>query len=327
MWLKSCFTAHFKLLIVYYMGCSEWVNKGVISDAVIKFSWTVNNTSLSGLTSAVQLQMYSRTNPIKHNVTTDDVVEINVFGSFDWWLTKHWSGFHFFRLCVLDHLIHQCLKRAQTSLTLTGLYHAKPARETGQKFTTWQLPNDFLLSSFRNIPLTNLLLDTPAAAHRFWPFSVLHGVNPPNETNIHSWMRKKERLDREEDREKVWGRSCSMKGNLSNAAQMGLWEALFKGSCPSPHTTAGLHDQCGLPFRTKSSRDRFLKQSWNKRVKGTRVKHQYGWFADRKNSLAVFLIMSVVPSCNCLIVGICCFSLSYMVGNQISLGADGPIKQ
>lgn len=34
-----------------------------------------------------------------------------------------------------------------------------------------------------------------------------------------------------------------MKGNLSSAAQLGLWEELFKGSCPSPHTAGGLHNQ------------------------------------------------------------------------------------
>lgn len=30
-----------------------------------------------------------------------------------------------------------------------------------------------------------------------------------------------------------------MKGNLSSAAQLGLWEEFFKGSCPSPRTASG----------------------------------------------------------------------------------------
>lgn len=43
---------------------------------------------------------------------------------------------------------------------------------------------------------------------------------------------------------KIWGRSCSMKGNLSTAAQMGLWEEFFTGNCPSPRATARIHDNC-----------------------------------------------------------------------------------
>lgn len=43
----------------------------------------MNNTSLSDLNAAAELQMYWSTNPIKNNVSADDVVEINVFGSFD----------------------------------------------------------------------------------------------------------------------------------------------------------------------------------------------------------------------------------------------------
>lgn len=32
------------------------------------------------------------------------------------------------------------------------------------------------------------------------------------------------------------------KGIFHTAAQMGLWEELFRGSCPSPHAADGLHD-------------------------------------------------------------------------------------
>lgn len=74
--LKSGFTYH------YSLRNSERGNEGVISDKSC-FSLTLCNTSLFGLNTAVELQMYGRVNPIKHNVTTDGVIKINVFGSFD----------------------------------------------------------------------------------------------------------------------------------------------------------------------------------------------------------------------------------------------------
>lgn len=46
-------------------------------------SFILNSTSLSGLNAAVELQMYWRTNPIKHNVSADDVIDTIAFGSFD----------------------------------------------------------------------------------------------------------------------------------------------------------------------------------------------------------------------------------------------------
>ena len=70
---------------------------------------------------------------------------------------------------------------------------------------------------------------------------LLHHIK--NETK--NKQKQQKQLNRwEEDQVKFCGRSCSMKGNLSTAAQMGPWEELFRGSCPSPQATARLHDEC-----------------------------------------------------------------------------------
>lgn len=106
----------------------------------------------------------------------------------------------------------------------------------------------------------------------------LRDIKPQNETNIHSWRKniqqqhKKKKIERK-TKWKSEAAAAVWKGIFHTAAQMGLWEELFRGSCPSPHAADGLHDLrwSGFVFfvffRTKSSRDRFLEQSWNKSEK------------------------------------------------------------
>lgn len=146
--------------------------------------------------------------------------------------------------------------------------------EDNSSFTPWKLHNDFLSSSFKNSVTAFLSLtccEILLLYHTGFDLVLCFAswYQTTSETYIHS---RKGKGTAEKDRVIVWGCSCSMKANLSSAAQMGLRDEIFKGSCPSPHTAGGLHDQhcMGSSSGQKSSWDRFLKQSWNKKEKGTR---------------------------------------------------------
>lgn len=89
---------------------------------------------------------------------------------------------------------------------------------------THHMKANFLRSKISNSVATffsHLLWDTPVATVRSEPF--LHCAPWYRNTewkNIDSWRKKTP--DRDEDQAKHWGRSCSLKGNLSTAAQMGV---------------------------------------------------------------------------------------------------------
>lgn len=151
----------------------------------------------------------------------------NLFGSFDWWVTKHWSGIHYFGFYALYHLIQHKLKRAQTSLAFTGL--------------SWFIMQTLHVREDNSSPHESCLMTSCNAAS----VTVLqHSFNQPDgeihllqqsgfdlfcfllnhiKTKTNSFIPGGKKLNREEDHVKFCGRSCSMKGNLSTFQLWHRW--------------------------------------------------------------------------------------------------------